>query len=163
MLRFFENFDLGETVPKGKKWVFLIFFEILKILKIRDSSFVALLILRHFIWVNWSYPYNCTSGGDSRKPILLVKTGETWRHSDVTHGWPIMTWVLNFLYKVWNCCPERYGKFQSEIHSTSGTICEKPQGALCPPPPPAGRGLSWFPDPEPSPKPGPSQDKPSSD
>ena len=47
MLRFFENLDLGETVSKRKKWTF--FLEILKILEIRDSSFVALLILRHFI------------------------------------------------------------------------------------------------------------------
>ena len=51
MLRFFQNFDLGETVSKRKKLgIFLfIFFEIFKILKIRDSIFVALLILRHFI------------------------------------------------------------------------------------------------------------------
>ena len=63
-----------------------------------------------------------------QKPILLIKIGETWRHSDVTHGWPIMTWVLIFWHKVWNCWPERYGKFQSEIPSTSGAICEKPQG-----------------------------------
>ena len=42
---------------------------------------------------------------------------------------------------VWNCCPEMYGKFQSEIPSTSGAICEKPQGGPLPPPPPAGRGL----------------------
>ena len=53
MLRFFEKFDLGETVSKRKKLdIFLIFFEVFKILKIRDSSFVALLILRHFIYVN---------------------------------------------------------------------------------------------------------------
>ena len=41
---------------------------------------------------------------------------------------------------MWTCCPERYGKFQSEIPSTSGAICEKPQGGPLPPPP-AGRGL----------------------
>ena len=46
-----------------------------------------------------------------------------------------------FWHKVWNCCPERYGKFQSEIPSTSGAICEKPQGGPLPPPP-AGRGLT---------------------
>ena len=51
-----------------------------------------------------------------------------------------MTWVLIFWHKVWNCCPERYGKFQSEIPSTSGAICEKPQGG--PLGPPAGRGLT---------------------
>ena len=50
MLRFFENFDLGGNyVKKEKNWTFLKFSEILKILKIRDISFVALLILRHFI------------------------------------------------------------------------------------------------------------------
>ena len=49
MLRFFENFDLGETVLKKKLDPFLKISEIFKILKIRDSSFVALLILRHFI------------------------------------------------------------------------------------------------------------------
>ena len=50
MLWLFENYDLGETVSKRKKDIFLIFFfEIFKILKIRDSSFVALLILRHLI------------------------------------------------------------------------------------------------------------------
>ena len=51
-----------------------------------------------------------------------------------------MTWVLIFWHKVWNCWPERYGKFQSEIPSTSGAICEKPQGGPFGPPP-AGRGL----------------------
>ena len=51
MLRFFENFDLGETVSKRKQnWTFFLkFFEIFKLLKIRDISFVALLILRQFI------------------------------------------------------------------------------------------------------------------
>ena len=50
MLRFFENFDLGETSRKEKQMdIFSKIFEIFKILKIRDSSFVALLILRHFI------------------------------------------------------------------------------------------------------------------
>ena len=50
MLRFFENFDLGGNgLEKRKNDIFLKFFEIFKILKIRDSSFVALLILRHFI------------------------------------------------------------------------------------------------------------------
>ena len=52
MLRFFENFDLGggKLSRKEKNWNFFWkFFEIFKILKIRDSSFVALLILRHFI------------------------------------------------------------------------------------------------------------------
>ena len=41
----FENFDLGKTVSKRKKFgPFLNFFsELLKILKIRDSSFVAVL------------------------------------------------------------------------------------------------------------------------
>ena len=42
---------------------------------------------------------------------------------------------------MWNCWPERYGKFQSEIPSTSGAICEKPQGGPFGPPP-AGRGLN---------------------
>ena len=32
-------------------------------------------------------------------------------------------------------------KFQSEIPSTSGAICEKLQGGPFAPPPPAGRGL----------------------
>ena len=51
MLWFFENFDLGGNCPEKKKnWTFFWkFFKIFKILKIRDSSFVALLILRHFI------------------------------------------------------------------------------------------------------------------
>ena len=51
MLRFFENFDLGRNCPEKKKKmdIFLEIFKIFKILKIRDSSFVALLILRHFI------------------------------------------------------------------------------------------------------------------
>ena len=42
---------LGETVSKRKKLghFFYFFFGIVKILKILDSSFVALLILRHFI------------------------------------------------------------------------------------------------------------------
>ena len=47
---FFDNFNLGETASKRKKIEH--FFEIVKILKIQDSSFVALLILRHFISVN---------------------------------------------------------------------------------------------------------------
>ena len=46
----FENFDLGETVSKRKKSVFFFyFFNIFKTLKIRDSSFVVLLILSPFI------------------------------------------------------------------------------------------------------------------
>ena len=52
MLRLFENFDFeGKNFEKEKKNVenFGFFFGIFKILKIRDSSFVALLILRHFI------------------------------------------------------------------------------------------------------------------
>ena len=51
MLRFFENFDFeGENFEKEKKLLKILdFFGIFKILKIRDSSFVALLILRHFI------------------------------------------------------------------------------------------------------------------
>ena len=44
-----------------------------------------------------------------------------------------MTWALIFWHKMWNCWPERYGKFQSEIPSTSGVICEKPQGGPLPP------------------------------
>ena len=27
---------------------------------------------------------------------------------------------------MWNCCPERYGKFQSDIPNTSGAICPPP-------------------------------------
>ena len=77
---------------------------------------------------------NVTAPHPCRKPFLLVEIGGTWRHSDVTHGWPITTWALICLHKVWNCCPERYGKFQSEISITSWVICETPQGALCPPP-----------------------------
>ena len=51
LLRFFENFDLGgNCLEKIKIGHFFNFFlEIFEILKIRDSSFVALLILRHFI------------------------------------------------------------------------------------------------------------------
>ena len=51
MVRFFENFDLGGNfLEKKKNWAFFWrFFEIFKIVKIRDSSFVALLILRQFI------------------------------------------------------------------------------------------------------------------
>ena len=50
MLRFFENFDLGELSLKEQKFdIFWKFSKILKILKIRDSSFVALLILHPFI------------------------------------------------------------------------------------------------------------------
>ena len=50
-----------------------------------------------------------------------------------------MSWVLIFWHKVWNCWPERYGKFQSEIPSTSGAICEKPQGGPFGPPPSGAR------------------------
>ena len=51
MLRVFKNFDLGgNCFEKEKKMDFFWkFFEIFKILKIRDNSFVALLILRQFI------------------------------------------------------------------------------------------------------------------
>ena len=50
MLRFFENFDFeGENFEKEKKMLKILeFLGIFKILKIRDSSFVALLILRPF-------------------------------------------------------------------------------------------------------------------
>ena len=51
MLRFFENFDWGGgNYPEKKKKLDLwTVFEIFKILKIRDDSFVALLILRHLM------------------------------------------------------------------------------------------------------------------
>ena len=52
MLRLFENFDLGGNCLEKKKklGIFLIFFsKFPKFLKIRESSFVALLILRNFI------------------------------------------------------------------------------------------------------------------
>ena len=40
-----------------------------------------------------------------------------------------------FLHKVWNCCPERYGKFHSEIPSTcQDYLRKKHRGGLCPPP-----------------------------
>ena len=41
----------GKLFRKEKKWIFFVIFcfKIFKILKTRDSSFVALLILRHFI------------------------------------------------------------------------------------------------------------------
>ena len=39
----------GKLFQKEKMGIFLEIFKILKILKIRDSSFVAILILRHFI------------------------------------------------------------------------------------------------------------------
>ena len=125
----------GEHFWKKKNWTFFLFFYVIfKILKIRDSSFVPLLILHHIIWTNWSQLKNCALGGVSCQPFFLVKIGGTWRHSDVTHGLPIMTWDLIFLRKVWNCCPKRYGKFQSEIPSISGAIRENPHGG------PAGRG-----------------------
>ena len=50
-----KRIDLGEIVSKRKKighFLEILFFKIFKILKIRDSSFVALLLLRHFISVN---------------------------------------------------------------------------------------------------------------
>ena len=46
---FLQNFEWGENVSKRKKRHFFLIFLILKILKSRDSSVVALLILRHFI------------------------------------------------------------------------------------------------------------------
>ena len=50
MLRFLENSGLGGNCLEKKKRIFFWkIFEIFKILKIRDSSFVALLIIRHFI------------------------------------------------------------------------------------------------------------------
>ena len=141
-LRFLENFDMGWNCFEKKKldifWNFRNFqnfrpSEIAVCSPTNSTSFhISQLIVA----------LNCTSSGDFRKPILLVKIAK----HDVTHGWPITTWVLIFWHKVWNCCPERYGKFQSEIPSISGAICEKPQwGPLPPPPPPAGRGLIVLP------------------
>ena len=46
---FFKILNGGKCFEKKKKHFFLKIFEILKTLKIRDSSVVALLILRHFI------------------------------------------------------------------------------------------------------------------
>ena len=51
--RIFTKHDkTWETVLKIKNTFFWNFFEIFKILKIRDSNFVALLIIRHFIEFN---------------------------------------------------------------------------------------------------------------
>ena len=50
MLRFFEKIYLGETVSKRKKLdLFLKIFRNFQNFENRDSSFVALLILRHVI------------------------------------------------------------------------------------------------------------------
>ena len=50
MLLFFKILIWRKLFRKEKNWTFFWkFFKILKILKIRDSSFVALLILPHFI------------------------------------------------------------------------------------------------------------------
>ena len=63
-----------------------------KILKLRDSGFVALLILRYVIG--------------------------TWNHSGVFYGWPSVASDLVFCQDVHNCCRERYWKFQREFSST---------------------------------------------
>ena len=49
IIRFFENFNFeGENfLKRKKKFTILEIWQIFKILRIRDSSFVALLILRH--------------------------------------------------------------------------------------------------------------------
>ena len=53
MLRFLKFLSWGNCFEKKKIDIFWIFFlEIFKILKIRDTSFVPLLILRHFIKVD---------------------------------------------------------------------------------------------------------------
>ena len=51
MLRFFENFDLGEIASKRKLDILclFVFLKIFNILEIRENSFVVLLTLRHFI------------------------------------------------------------------------------------------------------------------
>ena len=50
IVRFFENFDFeGEMLKKKKNVEIFDFFSVFKMKKIRDSSFVALLILRHLI------------------------------------------------------------------------------------------------------------------
>ena len=49
MLRFLKIVIWGNCFEKKKMYIFFKVFEIFRILKIRNSSFIALLILRHFI------------------------------------------------------------------------------------------------------------------
>ena len=57
---------------------------------------------------------NCTRGSDFRKSLFLVEIVGIWRHCDVTHGWPIMTWDLFFF------CYTRYGSFCAVICFSCG-------------------------------------------
>ena len=78
MLRFFENFDLGGNCFEKKKNGF--FFENFRNFQKFENP------RHHFCSPTNSTSFhisqvivalNCTSGGDSRKPILMVKIGET--------------------------------------------------------------------------------------
>ena len=56
---------------------FCLFFQIFKILKIRDSSVIAPFILNLLLKTIWFYLFSYLRDNVSRKPLFLPKTGKT--------------------------------------------------------------------------------------
>ena len=52
-------------------------FKIFKILKLRDSSFIAPFIFNLLVKTIWFYLFSRLRGSVSRKPLFLPKTGKT--------------------------------------------------------------------------------------
>ena len=122
-------------------WPFLIF-KIFKILTIRDSSLIAMCTLNILFKTNRFYLSNCLRGSVSRKPLLLPKTGKTWRHSDVINGQRIKPSEFFFCQDVSNWWLRGYWKFCDDLYVTSGDIAEKREGGGQKIAPPVGRGLT---------------------
>ena len=79
----FGFFIWGETCSKRKKWAFLKISEIFKILKIRNSSFVTLLILRHFIYLPKSIDRSLKTAPVAAIPVNPFCWSKSAKH-DVT-------------------------------------------------------------------------------
>ena len=122
------------------KW-FSNFFEIFKILIIRDCSLIEAFIHNLLLKTHCFYFSNCLRGNVSRKPLFRTKNGKTWRHSDVIYG-RIKPSELSFCQDVSNWSLGGYWKFGDDPYETSGDIAEKREGGK-EKVPPVGRGLRY--------------------
>ena len=86
-----------------------------------------------------------------------MKIGGTWRHSDVTHGWPVTTWDLILFTQgvellpgvVWQVSKRNSQYFRSYLRKTTGgALWAPPSGARVNPRPAGGGGGKgpplWF-------------------
>ena len=102
--------------------------------KIRDTSLMAPFILNLLLKTIRFYLFSRLRGNVSREPLFLLKTGKTWRHSDVICGRSIGGVEFFFFQDLRNWCFGGYWKFGDDPFVTFGDIVEKREGAKNRPP-----------------------------